>query len=95
MPTNYRTDSMYRNTGIVNSKYLDIYKTSITNKEESETDTIKLESKYHQRPDKLAYDLYGNAKLWWIFAEFNQDSLIDPILDFTSGKTITYPIRFS
>ena len=95
MPTNYRTDSMYRNTRIVNSKYLDIYKTSITNKEESETDTIKLESKYHQRPDKLAYDLYGNAKLWWIFAEFNQDSLVDPILDFTSGKTITYPIRFS
>lgn len=90
----YRQDSMYRNTPIIDEKYLDIYNSPVIDKN-ADVQTIEISSKYHQRPDVLAFDLYGNAKLWWVFAEYNQDSLIDPIVDFTSGKKITVPLRFS
>lgn len=91
----YRTDSMYRNTKTVDGKYLDVYQTSIGNPASMELTTMTLDAKYHQRPDVLANDLYGNAKLWWVFAELNQDTLVDPIIDFKSGITITVPVRFS
>jgi len=91
----YRSDSMYRNTKLVDNKYLDVYNTSLGDRNTMELDTMEITSKYHQRPDVLAHDLYGNAKLWWVFAELNQDKLVDPIVDFKSGITITYPIRFS
>lgn len=93
--TEYRSDSMYRNTKIIDNKYLDTYNTSLADTNTMELDTMEITSKYHQRPDVLAHDLYGNAKLWWVFAELNQDKLVDPIVDFKSGITITYPIRFS
>lgn len=91
----YRSDSMYRNTKIVNNKYLDVYNSSVADINTMEIDTIEIAAKYHQRPDVLAYDLYGNAKLWWVFAELNQDTLVDPIVDFKSGLTISVPVRFS
>ena len=93
--TEYRSDSMYRNTKIVNNKYLDVYNTSVSDIDNMEIDTVEIAPKYHQRPDVLAHDLYGNAKLWWVFAELNQDKLIDPIVDFKSGLTISVPVRFS
>jgi hypothetical protein len=46
---------------------------------------------YQYRPDVLAYDLYDNAGLWWVFAVRNPNILIDPIFDFVSGKTIFIP----
>ena len=95
MSTKYRTDSVYKNTKIINNKYLGVYQSTVGDISNTETSTIKLTSKYHQRPDVLAHDLYGNAKLWWVFAEFNQDTLVDPIIDFTNGKTIVYPVRFA
>lgn len=95
MSTKYRTDSVYKNTKIINNKYLDIYQSTVDDITNTETSTVEISSKYHQRPDVLAHDLYGNAKLWWVFAEFNPDTLVDPIIDFTSGKTIVYPVRFS
>ena len=39
--------------------------------------------------------LYGNAKLWWVFATINQDILNDPITDFEAGLTIQVPLRFT
>ena len=54
-----------------------------------------VELKHNQKPDLLAYELYGNAKLWWVFALFNQDKLKDPIIDFKEGITIKVPVRFS
>lgn len=91
----YSTDSMYRNTDMVDGKYLDIYKSSIGDPSTIEVTTLTLEPKYNQRPDVLAHDLFGNAKLWWVFAELNQDILVDPIIDFKSGITINIPVRFS
>lgn len=46
---------------------------------------------YNYRPDLLAYDIYGDAKLWWVFASRNMDRLKDPIFDFRSGLEIKLP----
>jgi len=91
----YDSNSMYRNTPVIDNKYLDIMVPTVDTIRSSDTKTMTLESKYDQRPDKLAYDLYGNAKLWWIFAEYNQDTLKDPIIDFKSGLEIRVPKQFS
>jgi hypothetical protein len=91
----FRSDSMYRKTAVVNNKYLDVWVPDVTDITLFNTKTITLESKYENRPDKLAYDLYGNAKLWWVFAQFNQDTLQDPIIDFVSGLEITVPTKFT
>jgi len=92
---NYRTDSLYRNTKIINRQYLDVLNIDNIDINSTTTETITLEAKYEEKPDLLAYDLYGNAKLWWVFALFNQDELVDPIVDFKTGLKISVPIRFS
>ena len=55
---------------------------------DSSDSVITLSSVYHQRPDLLAFDLYGDTRLWWIFAMRNPDVLEDAIFDFTSGTQI-------
>jgi hypothetical protein len=50
-----------------------------------------IENQYRNRPDLLAYDLYGNAKLWWVFVQRNMQVLRDPIYDFEPGKRIYLP----
>jgi len=93
--TKYRTDSLYRNTEVVNSKYLDVLSIDNIDIKNTSTKTITLEAKHNERPDLLAYELYGNSKLWWTFALFNQDTLQDPIIDFKSGLSIIVPVRFA
>lgn len=91
----YGPDSVYRNTKIVDNRYLDLWESPIQGRENYTTQDITIENRYNQRPDLLAHKLYGNAKLWWIFAEFNPDTLVDPIMDFKSGIKITVPTRFA
>jgi hypothetical protein len=50
-----------------------------------------IESQYRHRPDLLAYDLYGNANLWWVFVQRNISVIKDPIYDFETGTTIYCP----
>lgn len=50
-----------------------------------------IESQYMFRPDLLAFDLYGDAQLWWVFIQRNMDVLEDPIFDFVPGKKIYIP----
>ena len=50
---------------------------------------------YNYRPDLLAYDIYGNPKLWWVFAQRSKDILFDPIFDFRTGITIKLPKKSS
>jgi hypothetical protein len=52
-----------------------------------------IETQYKNRPDLLAYDLYGNPKLWWVFVQRNMSVLRDPIYDFSPGTTIYVPKR--
>jgi Base plate wedge protein 53 len=50
-----------------------------------------IEPQYTYRPDLLAYDLYGEVNLWWVFIQRNLDVLQDPILDFVPGTQIYIP----
>jgi len=50
-----------------------------------------IESQYTYRPDLLAFDIYGDASLWWVFIQRNLDVLQDPIFDFIPGKNIYIP----
>jgi hypothetical protein len=58
----------------------------------SDTDkTFTITVKYANRPDLLAYDLYGNPAYWWVFSNRNPNVLRDPIWDFEVGKVIIVP----
>ena len=46
---------------------------------------------YKFRPDLLAYDLYGDSALWWVFAMRNPNTIQDPVFDFLPGTTIYIP----
>ena len=50
-----------------------------------------IENQYRHRPDLLAYDIYGNAKLWWVFVQRNMNVIKDPIYDFEPGIVIYLP----
>ena len=50
-----------------------------------------IRDRYNHRPDLLAYDLYNDPKLWWVFAQRNMDVMEDPIYDLTAGKQIYLP----
>lgn len=51
----------------------------------------KIDVVYKYRPDMLAYDLYGDAKLWWVFTSRNPNVLKDPVFDFYPGQKIFIP----
>jgi len=46
---------------------------------------------YQYRPDLLAYDLYSNSGLWWVFYQRNPNTLTKPPLDFAVGVEIFLP----
>jgi hypothetical protein len=46
---------------------------------------------YTHRPDLLAYDLYGDTALWWVFAARNPNIIQDPVFDFTPNAVIYIP----
>lgn len=47
---------------------------------------------YEYRPDLLAYDLYNDSKLWWVFAARNPNKLgPDPYFNFKAGIGIYLP----
>lgn len=50
-----------------------------------------IQPQYAYRPDLLAFDLYGEASLWWVFVQRNMDVIEDPIFDFVPGKKIYVP----
>lgn len=58
---------------------------------EADDVSFTLTSKYLYRPDLLAYDLYGDPQLWWVFAVRNKEVIKDSIYDFVTGQTIFLP----
>lgn len=90
----YNTNSPYYNTDIVNQQFLDIMinRPIITNP----TDVYwTITITYNLRPDLLAYDLYNDSKLWWVFAQRNPNTLKDPLFDFIAGRQIYIPTKDS
>ena len=57
--------------------------------------TMTVNKTYEYRPDLLAFDLYGNAELWWVFAVRNPNVLKDPVFDLRSGVQIYLPRKES
>ena len=53
--------------------------------------SFEITSTYDRRPDLLAYDLYRESDLWWVFAARNPNTLVDPLNDFKEGTTIRIP----
>ena len=41
----------------------------------------------------LAFDLYGDSGLWWVFRARNPNAFEDPLLDFRAGVTIYIPTK--
>lgn len=85
----YSNTSPYYLTTVVQD-YLDILKIRPVSAEVDDF-LYTIEPQYTNRPDLLAYDLYGEANLWWVFIQRNLDVLEDPIFDFVPGKQIYIP----
>lgn len=87
----YPSSSPYYLTSIVNNKYLDVLNYRPIPKLANDV-LYAIPYAYQYRPDLLAYDLYGDAKLWWVFAERNPNTLgEDPYFNFTAGTKIYIP----
>ena len=58
---------------------------------ESDDFRYVIESHYQHRPDLLAYDLYNDVSLWWVFSVRNKDVIKDPVFDMIAGQKIYLP----
>jgi hypothetical protein len=86
----YPPTSPYFTTDIVNGQFLDI----MTNRQiiSDPSDVYwQITPVYNLRPDLLAYDLYNDSRLWWVFAQRNPNKLKDPLFDFVQGASIYIP----
>jgi hypothetical protein len=86
----YNSNSPYYNTDVVTGQFLDIMIDRPIPKDPSDI-YWEITQTYSLRPDLLAYDLYNDGGLWWVFAQRNPNRLKDPLLDFVSGTYIFLP----
>lgn len=86
----YNITSPWFLTNIKNDNYLDIYENRPIPKESDDL-LFDITPQYTYRPDLLSFDLYGSAKLWWVFSVRNPDVLKDPVFDFVAGTKIFLP----
>ena len=86
----YVPTSPYFATPRVNQIYLD-FMTDRPIPRQVDDILFKINTTYNLRPDLLAYDLYGDSRLWWVFASRNPNRLKDPYFDFVSGLGIYLP----
>jgi len=87
----YSNSSPYLETTQFNNELDILNMRTIPNEDDDPSYTIM--KKYEHRPDLLAFDLYGNVGLWWVFVNRNRDIIKDPIWDFTAGTIIRLPTR--
>lgn len=85
----YSKTSPYFTTGTFSS-FLDILNYRPITKYPDDT-VYRIDKFYEYRPDLLAFDLYGDAALWWVFRARNPNSIDDPIFDFRAGVAIFLP----
>jgi len=86
----YSQTSPYFTTSVVGNNYLDFMNHRPIPKAADDV-RYTISSVHALRPDILAFDLYGDPGLWWVFAARNPNSIEDPIFDFQAGKTIYLP----
>jgi len=86
----YLSTSSYFDTPVVQNQYLGVMVDRPIPKLIDDL-SMTINETYNLRPDLLAYDLYGQSALWWVFAQRNPNQLQDPLFDFTKGTTIYLP----
>jgi hypothetical protein len=86
---NYDATSPYYLTGY-SQFFMDVMQNRAIPKN---TDDIlfKINATYQYRPDMLAFDLYDNAGLWWVFYQRNPNTLQRPPFDFSADTQIYIP----
>jgi hypothetical protein len=89
MAVAYDSTSPYFETGY-SQFFLDVMVNRPIPKENDDL-TFVINTTYQYRPDMLAYDLYQNAALWWVFYQRNPNTLTAPPLDFVVGVQIFLP----
>lgn len=85
----YDSTSPYFTTGY-SQFFLDVMQNRAIPKENDDL-LFVVNQTYQYRPDLLAFDMYDNAGLWWVFYQRNPNTLTRPPLDFVSGTTIYVP----
>lgn len=85
----YTTASPYYATGY-SQFYLDVMVNRPIPKQSDDLSFVITQT-YQYRPDLLAYDLYGDPGLWWVFYQRNPNALTAPVIDFSVGKKIFLP----
>ena len=85
----YSTTSPYAETSTFGN-YLDVMTNRPIAKRIDDV-LYEIDSVYNLRPDMLAHDLYGDSRLWWVFAQRNPNVLKDPFRDFRPGAQIYIP----
>ena len=86
----YGKTSPWANTQIRNNQFLDTLR--IRPVPAASDDVLyTVQPQFTHRPDLLAYSVYGNSKLWWVFAQRNMDVLKDPVFDLVPGVKIYLP----
>lgn len=86
----YPQTSPYYLSSTVSGQFLDVMIDRPIPKDETDS-YWTITQTYHLRPDLLAFDLYGDSRLWWVFAQRNPNRLKDPLFDFTAGLSIYVP----
>ena len=86
MSANYGPTSPYFATGY-SQFFLDVM---VNRPIPKSTDDIlfTINTTFQYRPDLLAFDLYGDAGLWWVFYQRNPNTLTEPPMDFEAGTVI-------
>jgi len=87
----YPATSPYNITNVVDGNYLDVMIQRPIPFNPSDVEYI-VPKVYEYRPDLLAYDMYGDSRLWWVLAARNPNVLgPDPYFNLISGITIYLP----
>jgi hypothetical protein len=85
----YSKTSPYFTTNVTGS-YLDLLRLRDI-PAQSDDILFTVTQQYSNRPDLLAYDLYNDVNLWWVFAVRNKSIIKDPVFDMMSGQKIYLP----
>ena len=89
MAVTYNRTSPYANTDVYGF-FLDVANIPSIPMDSKDVQ-YQIDTIYKGRPDLLAFDLYGDSSLWWVFAIRNPNVLQDPIYDFQPGVIIYVP----
>jgi hypothetical protein len=85
----YGANSPYADTGYIGDALGVMVDRPLPKEVDDQSFTIN--QTYQYRPDLLAHDLYGDAGLWWVFAQRNPNTLKNPLIDFKEGTLIYLP----